>query len=144
MGLVWQIAQRDYQFGRGKHRSLTKATYDAIGDHFRSLWGKEAGWAHSVLFTADLRAFSAKVMIKSEVSEGAKANGEMLGNLKLEVSDYKAEQGSIQQYDPMYITDETVSERSLKRVIADGDAGAIAAEQLSSRSKAKRRRRPGL
>ena len=55
---VWQIAQRDYKFGRGKHRSLTKATYDAVGDHFRQLWGKEAGWAHSVLFTADLRAFA--------------------------------------------------------------------------------------
>ncbi|KAG0638646.1 DNA glycosylase [Tuber brumale] len=55
---VWQIAQRDYGFGRGKHKSLTKATYEAIGDHFRKLWGQEAGWAHSVLFTADLKAFA--------------------------------------------------------------------------------------
>jgi N-glycosylase/DNA lyase len=72
---VWQIAQRDYKFGKGKHSSLTKATYDAVGNHFRKLWGKEAGWAHSVLFTADLRAFSerltAKVEIKEEVSEDA-------------------------------------------------------------------------
>lgn len=70
---VWQIAQRDYKFGKGKHSSLTKVTYDAIGDHFRKLWGKEAGWAHSVLFTADLRAFSqrltAKVEIKEELSD---------------------------------------------------------------------------
>ena len=58
---VWQIAQRDYKFGKGKHRSLTKATYDAIGDHFRSLWGKEAGWAHSVLFTVSCHL--AKVII---------------------------------------------------------------------------------
>lgn len=55
---VWQIAQRDYRFGRGKHSSLTKATYDAVGNHFRNLWGKEAGWAHSVLFAADLRVFA--------------------------------------------------------------------------------------
>ena len=48
---------------------MTKATYDAIGDHFRSLWGKEAGWAHSVLFTADLRAFSERLPIKVEVKE---------------------------------------------------------------------------
>lgn len=48
---------------------MTKATYDAIGDHFRSLWGKEAGWAHSVLFTADLRAFSERLSIKVEVKE---------------------------------------------------------------------------
>lgn len=53
---------RDYKFGKGKHSSLTKATYDAVGDKFRSLWGKEAGWAHSVLFTADLRAFSERLV----------------------------------------------------------------------------------
>ena len=69
MSLVWQIAQRDYKFGKGKHSSLTKATYDAIGDKFRSLWGREAGWAHSVLFTADLRTFSERVAVKSEGTE---------------------------------------------------------------------------
>ena len=68
-GIVWQIAQRDYKFGKGKHRSLTKATYDAVGDHFRSLWGMEAGWAHSVLFTADLRAFSERLAIKVEAKD---------------------------------------------------------------------------
>ena len=61
---VWQIAQRDYKFGKGKHSSLTKATYDAVGNRFRALWGKEAGWAHSVLFTADLRAFSERLVEK--------------------------------------------------------------------------------
>ena len=64
---VWQIAQRDYKFGKGKHKSLTKATYDAVGDHFRSLWGKEAGWAHSVLFAADLKTFSERLTTKIEV-----------------------------------------------------------------------------
>lgn len=43
-----QIAQKDYGFGKTKNKSLTKAIYDEIGDHFRALWGKEAGWAHSV------------------------------------------------------------------------------------------------
>ena len=65
--LVWQIAQRDYKFGKGKHSSLTKATYDAIANKFRALWGIEAGWAHSVLFTADLRAFSERLVEKTEV-----------------------------------------------------------------------------
>ncbi|KAL2810267.1 DNA glycosylase [Aspergillus granulosus] len=59
---VWQIAQRDYKFGKGGNKSLTKATYDAVGNHFRKLWGKEAGWAHSVLFTADLRTFSDRLV----------------------------------------------------------------------------------
>jgi N-glycosylase/DNA lyase len=66
---VWQIAQRDYKFGRGKHGSLTASMYTAIGNHFRKLWGKEAGWAHSVLFTADLRAFSERVTAKIEIKE---------------------------------------------------------------------------
>lgn len=64
---VWQIAQRDYKFGKGSHKSLTKATYDAVGNHFRKLWGKEAGWAHSVLFTADLRTFSDRLVAAKEV-----------------------------------------------------------------------------
>jgi N-glycosylase/DNA lyase len=64
---VWQIAQRDYKFGKGKHRSLTKATYDAVGNHFRRLWGREAGWAHSVLFAADLRVFAIRLSTKTEV-----------------------------------------------------------------------------
>jgi len=56
---IWQIATRDYKF---KHRgkkvsSLTKDVYNGIGDLFRGLWGEYAGWAHSVLFTADLRVF---------------------------------------------------------------------------------------
>ena len=66
---VWQIAQRDYKFGRGKHSSLTAATYTAVANRFRQLWGKEAGWAHSVLFTADLKAFSERVVAKVEVEE---------------------------------------------------------------------------
>lgn len=66
---VWQIAQRDYKFGKGKHSSLTAATYVAVANKFRALWGKEAGWAHSVLFTADLKAFSERVVAKSEVKE---------------------------------------------------------------------------
>ncbi|KAF8856965.1 N-glycosylase/DNA lyase [Acephala macrosclerotiorum] len=64
---VWQIAQRDYKFGKGKNKSLTKATYDAVGDHFRQLWGKEAGWAHSVLFAADLKTFSERLTTKVEM-----------------------------------------------------------------------------
>jgi len=74
---VWQIAQRDYKFGKGKkgQASLTKALYDAVGDHFRALWGKEAGWAHSVLFTADLRSF--KDQGKAETTLEIKTDGEV-------------------------------------------------------------------
>ena len=67
--IVWQIPQRDYRFGKGKLKCLTRATYDAVGNHFRSLWGKEAGWAHSVLFTADLKAFSERLATKMGIKE---------------------------------------------------------------------------
>jgi len=66
---VWQIAQRDYKYGKGKHASLTKATYDAVANHFRKIWGKEAGWAHSVLFTADLKVFAERLAARTVVKD---------------------------------------------------------------------------
>jgi N-glycosylase/DNA lyase len=74
---VWQIAQRDYKFGKSKVKTLNKATYDAVGDHFRSIWGDYAGWAHSVLFTADLKEFSSRKE-KTEVPAPAKVKSEIL------------------------------------------------------------------
>jgi N-glycosylase/DNA lyase len=64
---VWQIAQRDYRFGKSSSKTLNKTTYDAVANHFRKLWGKEAGWAHSVLFTADLRTFADKLAATKKV-----------------------------------------------------------------------------
>ncbi|OHW93043.1 n-glycosylase DNA lyase [Colletotrichum incanum] len=63
---VWQIAQRDYKFGKNKTKTFNKTMYDAVGDHFRELWGKYAGWAHSVLFTADLKTFSERTVKKED------------------------------------------------------------------------------
>jgi N-glycosylase/DNA lyase len=64
---VWQIAQRDYKLGKGKNSSMTKGTYDMVANHFRKIWGQEAGWAHSVLFTADLKTFAERLTTKVEV-----------------------------------------------------------------------------
>jgi N-glycosylase/DNA lyase len=83
---VWQIAQRDYKFGKGNHKSLTKATYDAVGDYFRRLWGKEAGWAHSVLFTADLKTFSDRLAHKVEVD---------IGNVNIKQEDQTDQQSDV-------------------------------------------------
>ncbi|CAK7271923.1 8-oxoguanine glycosylase ogg1 [Sporothrix epigloea] len=55
---VWQIAVRDYKFKKIASKTFSKAVHDMVGDHFRSLWGPYAGWAQSVLFTANLKAFS--------------------------------------------------------------------------------------
>lgn len=46
-----------FQFAEKWYRLRTKK-YEEIADYFRNLWGEYAGWAHSVLFTADLRSFA--------------------------------------------------------------------------------------
>jgi N-glycosylase/DNA lyase len=64
---VWQIAQRDYHFGKSKAKTFSRAMYDSVGDHFRQIWGPQAGWAQSVLFTANLKSFSEQASAKAEV-----------------------------------------------------------------------------
>ncbi|CAJ1084944.1 N-glycosylase/DNA lyase [Xyrichtys novacula] len=55
---VWQIAKRDYNFTTvNGQKSITEKLHRDIGDFFRKLWGPYAGWAHSVLFCADLKKF---------------------------------------------------------------------------------------
>ncbi|KXL46501.1 MAG: hypothetical protein FE78DRAFT_146035 [Acidomyces sp. 'richmondensis'] len=110
---VWQIAQRDYRFGKGKHSSLTKQTYDAIGNKFRSLWGKEAGWAHSVLFTADLRAFSEKLALKThvEVEENDEKNIDVVERLLEKGIKRETEKGERK----FLAIEETVLRRTKKR-----------------------------
>ncbi|KAF7932079.1 uncharacterized protein EAE97_009100 [Botrytis byssoidea] len=111
---VWQIAQRDYKFGKGKHKSLTKATYDAIGDHFRGLWGKEAGWAHSVLFAADLKAFSDKLVSKVEVKvdelEIKQENGDVLEKKVTVKREYPPEEMDLKEEEKVVIKREGVTE----------------------------------
>ncbi|CAG9137113.1 unnamed protein product [Plutella xylostella] len=54
---VYQIAAQNYlPHLRGK-KSVTDKMYTEIGDHFRQLYGPMAGWAHTVLFCADLKKF---------------------------------------------------------------------------------------
>ncbi|XP_055504106.1 N-glycosylase/DNA lyase-like [Leucoraja erinacea] len=69
---VWQITKRDYisHLGAGQ-KSLTDKVYREIGDFYRRLWGPFAGWAHSVLFSADLKKFQA-YKSKQEQQQGNK------------------------------------------------------------------------
>ncbi|CAG5047652.1 unnamed protein product [Parnassius apollo] len=54
---VYQIAAQNYlPHLRGK-KNVTDKMYAEIGDHFRNLYGDMAGWAHTVLFCADLKKF---------------------------------------------------------------------------------------
>ncbi|CDS13398.1 hypothetical protein LRAMOSA05576 [Lichtheimia ramosa] len=65
---VWQIALRDYGFKNKGGKTLTAKLYDQVADHFRQVFGDYSGWAHSVLFTADLRAFEDRIP-KTEVKK---------------------------------------------------------------------------
>lgn len=66
---VWQIAQRDYRFGKTKTKTFSKSMYDSVGDHFRQIWGPQAGWAQSVLFTANLKSFSEQAAVKTPATD---------------------------------------------------------------------------
>ena len=54
---MFQIAADKYLPHLKKYKTVTDKVYAEIGDHFRDLYGGHAGWAHSVLFSADLRQF---------------------------------------------------------------------------------------
>jgi len=56
---VWDICCRDYDPTGALRaaKSLTPTVYERVGDAFRSRFGAKAGWAHSVLFAAELPEF---------------------------------------------------------------------------------------
>ncbi|XP_046403962.1 N-glycosylase/DNA lyase [Ischnura elegans] len=54
---VHQIAIRRYTPHLAKYKTVTHAVYDEIGGFFRNLYGDLAGWAHTILFCADLKMF---------------------------------------------------------------------------------------
>ena len=55
---VQHIASRDYDpTVLGEAKSLTPKVYGRVGDLFRDRFGERAGWAHSLLFVAELPSF---------------------------------------------------------------------------------------
>ncbi|XP_044745866.1 N-glycosylase/DNA lyase [Coccinella septempunctata] len=58
---VYQIAAKFYMPHIRNKKTVTKKMYDEIGDHFRKLYGPLAGWAHTVLFCADLKKFQGEL-----------------------------------------------------------------------------------
>ncbi|MBE7180493.1 MAG: hypothetical protein INR71_04645 [Terriglobus roseus] len=117
---VWQIAQRDYKFGKGKHSSLTKATYDAVANKFRGLWGQEAGWAHSVLFAADLRTFSERLTAKLEpdivIKEEENVEGEVVATaaVKTAVTETKVKRALEDEHQKLEVTTTTKRRRTTR------------------------------
>lgn len=83
---VWDIAKKFYSkqlrarnASGKKTQTLTDSTYSNIRDVFIDIYGPQAGWAHSVLFTAELRAFQNKI---TEISTGEEKSKLLLDSLK--------------------------------------------------------------
>ncbi|KAI0064583.1 DNA glycosylase [Artomyces pyxidatus] len=57
---VHQIAIKHYGLRgiSGKKPTMSPALYDEINEKLLAVWGTHAGWAQTVLFTADLKSFS--------------------------------------------------------------------------------------
>nr|CAH7742284.1 unnamed protein product [Callosobruchus chinensis] len=66
---IYQIAKKFYMPKLANNKTVTEKIYNEIGDHFRKLYGPLAGWAHTVLFCADLKKF------QDEKNAGKKENG---------------------------------------------------------------------
>ena len=58
---VWEIACRDLDPALKACPSLTPAVYARVGELFRQKYGAHAGWAHSLLFAAELPLFSSRL-----------------------------------------------------------------------------------
>jgi len=50
-----------------KGKSLTTALYKDVGNFFRTRFGVYAGWAHTVLFAADLPVFQRLLVAPTEL-----------------------------------------------------------------------------
>lgn len=75
---VWQITTKHYLPQLTRTKSLTTKVYKEIGDHYRELFGKYAGWAQSVLFAADLKRFqdTQSTILENSNSKSAKRSVE--------------------------------------------------------------------
>ncbi|CAB9524866.1 N-glycosylase/DNA lyase [Seminavis robusta] len=54
---VWNIACRDYDPTLQTKKSLTPTVYRQVGELYQSRFTTKAGWAHSLLFVAELPSF---------------------------------------------------------------------------------------
>lgn len=141
-----------FQFAEKWYRLRTKK-YEEIAGYFRQLWGEYAGWAHSVLFTADLRSFAnynsaTKKEEKGEKGEKVGLDDGFWGNGKVEELGYptpppsqsvkkegEEELQAVHSPPRMAIPELVPQSLSGMEVKAEGDSGATLAERIKSRPK---------
>ena len=80
---VWSIACRDFDTdGTLKAaKSVTPKIYDLVGERFRERFGAYAGWAHSIMFAAELPQF--RPLLSPEIRSRIVAFGKYEKEMKL-------------------------------------------------------------
>lgn len=132
---VWQIAVRDYKFKKIASKTFSKAIHDAVGDHFRNLWGPYAGWAQSVLFTANLKSFSEQLKggdSGSEVKAASPSKSPSKAVKKEILEDVELEKVSLEVA--------TTKRRRTTVVKTEEDVKAAVVEEVQTRSSKRTRR----
>jgi len=120
---VLQIATKHYGFrgASGTKQTMSPKLYEAISEKFQNVWGNYAGWAHSVLFTADLKAFSDYRLV-TPVPSPRKHDGPM----------HRVGQSSLSLV-------HSTRKRSAKQVQTQNDDSPANASSLAERVKKRRR-----
>ncbi|KAK9498282.1 hypothetical protein O3M35_002951 [Rhynocoris fuscipes] len=91
---VFKIASDIYLPHLRTAKTVTNKVYDEIGDHFRRLYGPLAGWAHAILFCADLKINNeTKVETKSNNKNGKRKSSD---SSKLNSDSERIEEGTIE------------------------------------------------
>ena len=85
---VWQIACRDLDHSLKNQKSLTPSVYARVGDLFRQRYSPYAGWAHSLLFAAELAQY--RVFLPQKMQSDMLLFTQQEKVRKLELKDKKA------------------------------------------------------
>jgi N-glycosylase/DNA lyase len=115
---VFQFAERWYHI---KTKGGLKG-YETIANRFRQLWGPYAGWAHSVLFTADLRAFATYKKEEEVKVELGKVKEELQESVLEETSLVKEE---TLREEPVFRNNGRPARLSEKRVLAEEEGHTL-------------------
>ena len=74
---VLAIAIRDYRL-KSASKTMNKSNHTIVAEFFRNLFGPHAGWAHSILFCADLSQFKHKlIQFEAKIKQENKEENEI-------------------------------------------------------------------
>ena len=137
---VWDICVRDYAPHLQGATSLTPAIYNQVGDTFRERFEEKAGWAHSVLFAAELGDI--KKLLSTKTQTEMKTFSESMKKIKIEKAAAKSASAAIVLASPKKIgetktTTKTKSANKALKVEKEFDVKAKIKSKSNSKSKPK-------